>query len=73
MNGLVVEGKPHLHEMLSTQVGAFGGHLEPGCITHVRCNVFFAEVEGMAIRYEDVSVAVEGIGEGTISRLAFDA
>jgi predicted DNA-binding protein with PD1-like motif len=73
MNGLVVEGKPHVHVTLSTQVGAFGGHLEPGCITHVRCKVFFAQVEGTTIRYESVPVAVEGIGEGTISRLAFDA
>src|SRR5512133_1643512 len=30
MNGIVVDGKPHIHMALSNQAGAFGGHLEEG-------------------------------------------
>ena len=72
MNGLVVDGEPHIHVALSTPDSAFGGHLEPGCIAYVLCEVFFAEVEGAALSRRRVSVAVEGMGEGTISRLTFD-
>jgi len=72
MNGLVVDGEPHIHVALSTPDGAFGGHLEPGCIAYVLCEVFFAEVEGVALSRQPVPVAVEGMGEGTVSRLTFD-
>jgi predicted DNA-binding protein with PD1-like motif len=72
MNGLVVDGEPHIHVALSTPDGAFGGHLEPGCIAYVLCEVFFAEVEGAALSRRLVPVAVEGMGEGTVSRLMFD-
>jgi predicted DNA-binding protein with PD1-like motif len=71
MNGLVVDGEPHIHVALSTPDGAFGGHLEPGCIAYVLCEVFFAEVEGMPLSRQPVSVSVEGLGEGKISRLTF--
>jgi predicted DNA-binding protein with PD1-like motif len=56
---------------LSTQDGAFGGHLEPGCKAYVLCEVFFAEVEGVTLDRQRVPVAVEGMGEGTIGRLVF--
>ncbi len=72
MNGLVVGGEPHIHVALSTPDGAFGGHLEPGCIAYVLCEVFFAEVEGISLSRQRVPVAVDGMGEGTISRLIFD-
>jgi len=72
MNGLVVDGEPHIHVALSTPDGAFGGHLEPGCIAYVLCEVFFAEVEGVALSRRPVSVAVEGMGQGTVSRLTFE-
>jgi predicted DNA-binding protein with PD1-like motif len=72
MNGLVVDGEPHVHVTLSTPDGAFGGHLEPGCIAYVLCEVFFAEVEGATLSHQPVSVAVEGMGQGTVSRLTFD-
>ena len=49
MNGLVVDGQPHIHVALSTPDGAFGGHLEPGCIAYVLCEIFFAEVEGQPL------------------------
>ncbi|MBN1659889.1 MAG: DNA-binding protein [Anaerolineae bacterium] len=71
MNGLVVDGEPHIHVALSTPDGAFGGHLEPGCIAYVLCEVFLAEVEGVSLCRERVPVAVEGMGEGLISRLVF--
>ena len=72
MSGLVVEGEPHIHVTLSTPDGAFGGHLEPGCIAYVLCEVFFAEVEGVPLSRRRMPVAVEGMGEGEISRLVFD-
>jgi hypothetical protein len=71
MNGLVVDGEPHIHVALSTPDGGFGGHLEPGCIAYVLCEIFFAEVEGQILSRERVLVAVEGMGEGTVSRLTF--
>ena len=73
MNGLVVDGEPHIHVALSTPHGAFGGHLEPGCIAYVLCEVFFAEVEGVHLSRKRVSVSVEGMGEGKISRLTFES
>jgi predicted DNA-binding protein with PD1-like motif len=71
MNGLVVDGEPHIHVALSTPDGAFGGHLEPGCTAYVLCEVFFAEVEGELLSRQRVPVAVEGMGAGEISRLIF--
>jgi predicted DNA-binding protein with PD1-like motif len=72
MNGLVVDGEPHIHVTLSTPGGAFGGHLEPGCTAYVLCEVFFAEVGGVLLNRQRVPVSVEGMGEGTVSRLTFD-
>jgi len=72
MNGLVVEGVPHIHVALSTAEGAFGGHLESGCIAYVLCEVFFGEVQGVTLKRQRVPVSVEGMGEGTVSRLTFD-
>ncbi len=72
MNGLVVEGKPHIHMTLSTPEGAFGGHLEPGCIAYVLCEVFFAQVEGVSLSRQGVPVSIKGMGEGNILRLMFD-
>ncbi|MGD9046416.1 MAG: DNA-binding protein [Anaerolineae bacterium] len=71
MNGLVVEGEPHIHVALSTADGAFGGHLEPGCIAYVLCEVFFGEVKGVSLSRQRVPVSIEGMGEGKISRLTF--
>jgi len=71
MNGLVVEGEPHIHVTLSTPDGALGGHLEPGCIAYVLCEVYFAEVEGVTLSRQRVPVDVEGMGRGMLSRLCF--
>jgi predicted DNA-binding protein with PD1-like motif len=71
MNGLVVEDEPHIHVALSTPDGAFGGHMEPGCIAYVLCELFLGEVEGVALSRRRVPVTVEGMGEGSVSRLMF--
>jgi predicted DNA-binding protein with PD1-like motif len=71
MNGLVVEGEPHIHVTLSTPAGAYGGHLEPGCSAYVLCEVFFAEVEGVALSRRRTAVDVPGMGTGEVPRLTF--
>ena len=71
MNGLVVEGQPHIHVTLSTPAGAYGGHLEDGCIAYVLCEVFFAEVAGLDLHRERADVSVPGMGEGKVPRLTF--
>ena len=40
-------------------------------MTEHTCEVFFAEVGGVALSRQRVPVAVEGMGEGEISRLVF--
>jgi predicted DNA-binding protein with PD1-like motif len=71
MNGLVVEGEPHIHMTLATPAGAYGGHMEPGCITYVTCEMFFAEVVGRHLSRKMFPVSVPGIGEGEKPRLVF--
>ena len=71
MNGLVAEGEPHIHVTLSTPEGAYGGHLEEGCIAYVLCEIFFAEVEGVELTRKRAKVSVPGMGEGEIPRLVF--
>ncbi len=71
MNGLVVDGDPHIHVTLATQQGAYGGHMEPGCKAYVLCEIFFAEVEGKTLARERVPVDVPEMGKGTVSRLTF--
>lgn len=69
MNGMVIEGEPHIHVALSTQQGAYGGHMEPGCKAYVICEVFLCEVTGVNLKRERVHVTVPGMGDGTVSRL----
>jgi len=69
MNGLVVEGEPHIHVTLSTPEGAYGGHLEEGCIAYVLCEITLAEIDGPALSRQRVDVDVEGMGKGTVPRL----
>jgi uncharacterized protein len=72
MNGLVVSGQPHIHVSLSTPDGAFGGHLEEGCIAYVLCEIYFGEVEGKTLRRERVAVDVPAMGEGHVLQLQFN-
>jgi predicted DNA-binding protein with PD1-like motif len=69
MNGTVVSGEPHIHVTLSTVDGAYGGHLEDGCIAYVICEIFFLELVGKQLHRESVKVNVPGMGEGFVSRL----
>lgn len=71
MSGLVVDGQPHIHVALSNPDGGFGGHLEPGCTAYVVCEIFFGEVEGVALTRQRTPVSIEGMGEGEVSRLVF--
>ncbi len=71
MSGLVVDGEPHIHITLSTQQGAYGGHVEEGCKAYVLCEIFLAEIEGKKLHKERVPVDVPGMGKGTIPRLFF--
>jgi predicted DNA-binding protein with PD1-like motif len=71
MSGLVVDGEPHIHVTLSTQQGAYGGHMEEGCTAYVLCEIFLAEIEGRQLHKKRVPVDVPGMGKGTVPRLIF--
>ena len=71
MNGLVVDGEPHIHVALSTPDGAYGGHLEPGCKAYVLCEIMLAEIDGPALSRRRVAVELDGMGKGTVPRLTF--
>ena len=73
MNGLVVDGEPHIHVALSTPAGAHGRHLEEGCIAYVLCEIMLAEIDGPALSRRRVDVDVEGMGKGSVPRLTFGA
>ncbi len=70
MNGLVVRGEAHIHVSLATEQGAYGGHMEPGCIAYVLCEVFIAEISGDELCRDQIPVDIAGMGKGMISRLA---
>lgn len=71
INGMVVEGKPHIHVTLATPEGAYGGHIEEGCKAYVVCELFFAEVQGVSLSRKKVPVNVPGMGRGEVTRLMF--
>jgi len=73
MNGLVVDGEPHIHVALATEAGGFGGHMEPGCKAYVICEMFLAEISGGILQRERVPVDIAGMGKGMISRLTMRA
>lgn len=62
MNGLIVEGEPHIHFTASTPDGAFGGHLEEGCLCYVLCEVGIIELEGGELRREHAFIAEDDGG-----------
>jgi len=72
MNGMVTDGDPHIHVTLSTQNGAFGGHLENGCIAYVLCEIFFAEVSGKTVHNRTVPIEIEEMGKGKYIKLVVD-
>jgi predicted DNA-binding protein with PD1-like motif len=71
MNGMVVDGEPHIHVALSTPQGAYGGHLEEGCRVYVLCEVMLAEIAGPKLTRKQVEVDVPGMGRGRVTRMVF--
>ena len=63
MNGIIVEGKPHIHFTASTPDGAFGGHMEEGCICYVLCEVGIVELEGPQMTREVITIANDSQGK----------
>jgi len=49
INGLIAAQEPHLHLTLSTDKGAFGGHLEKGCQVLYRAEITIAKFSGPAL------------------------
>ena len=72
MNGMIVDGKPHIHFTASTVAGGFGGHMEEGCICYVLCEVGILELEGAHMTREIASVATDDSGQAVkLPRLKF--
>ncbi|MDD3334744.1 MAG: DNA-binding protein [Eubacteriales bacterium] len=44
IQGLILEGKPHLHITFSDRSGTYSGHLEPGCEVQYLAEIAFAEL-----------------------------
>lgn len=63
MNGTIVEGEPHIHFTASTPDGAFGGHMEEGCICYVLCEVGIVELEGVQMTREMAATATDSQGK----------
>ena len=72
MDGLIVQGDPHIHVTISTIDGALGGHLEEGCRVYVLCDLYFAEVKGNALKRGKRDVDIPGIGKGKVTTLQFE-
>ena len=62
MNGMIVEGKPHIHFTAASKEGSFGGHLEEGCICYVLAEIGILELEGPPMSREMVPVAEDSKG-----------
>ena len=69
MNGLIVEGTPHIHFTGATTKGAFGGHLEEGCISYVLVEVGIIELDGPPMTRVVVPVAKDAEGLQTMKTL----
>jgi predicted DNA-binding protein with PD1-like motif len=63
MNGMIVDGEPHIHFTASTIAGAFGGHMEEGCLCYVLCEIGVVELEGVHMTRGMVSIATDAQGE----------
>ncbi len=63
MNGMIVDGEPHIHFTASTIAGAFGGHMEEGCLCYVLIEVGIVELEGVKMSREMVTVSTDSKGQ----------
>jgi predicted DNA-binding protein with PD1-like motif len=59
INGMIVNGEPHVHITASDKNGAFGGHLEEGCECYVLCEIGIVEVSGASMTREIVTITDE--------------
>lgn len=47
ISGVIADGKPHLHAIVSDRERAYAGHLEEGCRTLYLAEIAILEVEGL--------------------------
>lgn len=52
IQGLIVDAQPHLHILMSSREGAFGGHLEPGCRALTQCEVVILKLENIGLTWK---------------------
>lgn len=52
VSGLIANGKPHLHMVVSDDNQAYSGHLEPGCRVLYLCEMVIAELNGFSFQRE---------------------
>lgn len=72
INGMIVDGEPHLHFTAATPEGAFGGHMEEGCICYVLCEVAIMELQGPKMVRESVNIKRDSEGNDIfITQLRF--
>ena len=62
MNGMIVAGSAHIHFTGASSKGAFGGHLEEGCICYVLTEIGILELDGPPMSKEMVTVAQDSEG-----------
>jgi predicted DNA-binding protein with PD1-like motif len=62
INGMIVDGEPHVHITASDRKGAYGGHLEEGCICYVLCEIGIVEVSGAQMTREMVTISNDAQG-----------
>ncbi len=44
ISGVIADGKPHIHMVVSDKNVAFSGHCEPGCTVLYLCEIVIAEI-----------------------------
>jgi hypothetical protein len=62
INGMIADGEPHVHITASDRNGAYGGHLEEGCICYVLCEIGIVEVSGAKLTREMVTISEDSEG-----------
>jgi len=50
INGLIADGEPHLHVVVSDSEKAYAGHLEDGCRTLYLAEIVIMELEGLNLK-----------------------
>jgi predicted DNA-binding protein with PD1-like motif len=52
INGLIADGEPHLHVVVSDSEKAYAGHLEEGCRTLYLAEIVIIEFKGLNLKRE---------------------